>query len=194
MYIALEGVEGSGKTTIIHLLKKKLKEKNKSFRIVKEPGTTRVGRKIREILINDYANELDLRTELLLFMASRSSMIHQVIRSASEEFIISDRCFLSSLAYQCEFDPALARTVYELHKQLFGDLLPEKIFFVDIHPSKALFRKAQKDINKYEKKEMAFHEKVYDMYKYQLAEYSIAVDGNRRAQQISDEIARHIGI
>lgn len=121
-------------------------------------------------------------------------MIHQVLRPSKEEFILSDRCFLSSLAYQCEFDPEFAKTVYELHQQLFGDFLPEKIFFIDIHPSVALFRKAKKDINKYEKKEMAFHEKVYEMYKSELAEYSIPIDGDRRAQLIADDIAAHLGI
>lgn len=194
MYIALEGVEGCGKTTVINILKRRLKERGKTFQVVKEPGTTKIGNKIREILLHDYENELDLNTELLLFMASRSSMIHQVIRPIQEEFILSDRCFLSSLAYQCNFDADLAQRIYRMHLELFEGNLPDKIFFIDIHPSKALCRKSQKDINKYEKKAMIFHEKVYHMYKEVLKEYSIAVDGNRRAVSIADDIARQIGL
>lgn len=194
MYIALEGVEGCGKTTVINLLKKKFRERNKTFRVVKEPGTTKVGGKIRNILLHDYENELDLTTELLLFMASRSSMIHQVIRPIEEEYIVSDRCFLSSLAYQCNFDERLAERIYRMHRELFEGYLPEKIFFIDVHPSKALGRKSQKDINKYEKKEMAFHEQVYHMYKNVLKDYSIAIDGNRRAAYIAEDIASRIGL
>lgn len=194
MYVALEGVEGCGKTTVTRILKKKMREQGKTFRVVKEPGTTPVGEKIRQILLQDYDNELDIRTELLLFMASRSSMIHQVIETATEDIILSDRCFLSSLAYQCNFDEQLAKTVYDLHRQLFAGYLPDKIFFIDIHPSVALARKAKRDINKYEKKAMIFHEKVYHMYKNVLKDYAIPIDGNRHSTKIAEEIAGHIGL
>lgn len=194
MYIALEGVEGCGKTTVLHILKRKLREQGRSFRLVKEPGTTEVGEKIRTILLHDYEEALDIKTELLLFMASRSSMIHQVICLARQEFILSDRCFLSTLAYQCNFDQRLAKNIFDLHRQLFEDCLPEKIFFIDIDPITAVRRKSKRDINKYEKKSMDFHKNVYNMYKNVLSEYSIAIDGNRDAVEIAEDIAERIGL
>ena len=102
MLIAFEGGEGSGKGTQISLLQKSLEEKGFEVLSIIEPGGTRVGELIREILLNK--NDLNLLgiTEAFLFSASRAQQIRTVTRPALEsgKIVLSDRSFYSTYAYQ----------------------------------------------------------------------------------------------
>ncbi len=96
MYIAIEGIDTSGKSTQIELLKKDFK--NALF--IKEPGFTKFGKKIREIIFND---EISKKAELFLFLADRSELIEKVIKPNLNKLIISDRSVISGIAYGMEF-------------------------------------------------------------------------------------------
>ena len=96
MYIAIEGIDTSGKSTQIELLKKDFK--NALF--IKEPGFTKFGKKIREIIFND---EISKKAELFLFLADRSQLIEKVIKPNLNKLIISDRSVISGIAYGMEF-------------------------------------------------------------------------------------------
>lgn len=93
MYIVIEGVDTCGKSTQIELLKGVFV--NAIF--TKEPGGTKIGHKLREILLGD--NMLDSRAEFLLFLADRAQHRFEVLESANSKLIISDRGVLSGMAY-----------------------------------------------------------------------------------------------
>lgn len=96
MYIAIEGIDTSGKSTQIELLKKDFK--NALF--IKEPGFTKIGAKLREIIFKEDINK---KTELFLFLADRSETIEKVIKPNLNKLIISDRSVISGIAYGMEF-------------------------------------------------------------------------------------------
>ena len=104
MFISFEGVDGSGKSTQINLLKNEIERNGFECVLLEEPGTTLVGLEIRKIL-KDYekVGELSSVTELFLFAASRSELVDKEIKpllARREKVIIADRYIDSTLAYQ----------------------------------------------------------------------------------------------
>ena len=88
--ITFEGIEGVGKSTQINLVMAWLKTKGFSTKLLREPGSTDFGEKIRELLLSKESNISD-NTELLLMFAARSEMINTHLLNASEDFILCDR-------------------------------------------------------------------------------------------------------
>lgn len=102
-FITFEGIEGAGKTTQIHRLAESLREKGKSVCVVREPGGTPVGERLREVLKDTALSGLILpETEFFLFCAGRSELVRSVIRPAlkSGKVVLCDRFTDSTLAYQ----------------------------------------------------------------------------------------------
>ncbi|MFN7182164.1 MAG: dTMP kinase [Planctomycetota bacterium] len=113
-FIIFEGVDGGGKTTLSVKLYNHLK-KTKKVKLIREPGSTLVGEKIRKILAE---NQLFPETQLFLFLASRSE-IYNGLKNCKEDIIIMDRSFLSTLAYQSVL---LNISIEKLHD--FHSLIP----------------------------------------------------------------------
>jgi dTMP kinase len=99
-YVALEGVEGAGKTTIAGALAARLRDRGFEVVVVREPGGTTVGEGVRELLL--HGDHLEPWAEALLFAAQRAQLAAEVIRPALEAgaWVVSDRTVYSSLAYQ----------------------------------------------------------------------------------------------
>ena len=97
--ISFEGIEGVGKSTQINLLKIFLESRNLSVEVYREPGSTVVGEKIREILL-DTTLELSNESELLLMFAARAELVKVQILNCESDFLLLDRFYDASLAYQ----------------------------------------------------------------------------------------------
>ena len=102
MFITFEGPEGSGKSTQINLLENFLKETNKKFITIREPGGTIIGEEIRKILISSEFDDMSYETELLLFISSRKELMEKIIKPAlkNNQFVLCDRFIDSTIAYQ----------------------------------------------------------------------------------------------
>jgi len=114
MYIAIEGIDTSGKTTQIKLLK----EQFPKALFIKEPGETKIGQKLRKIIFN---KKISKKTELFLFLADRSETIENIIKPNLNKLIISDRSLISGIAYGLEYFDYL-----EL--ELFNTFATDKIY------------------------------------------------------------------
>ena len=97
--ITFEGIEGVGKSTQINLVLDWLKTKGFSTKLLREPGSTIFGEKIRELLLSN-DSDISAHTELLLMFAARSEMIKEHLMDSREDFILCDRYFHASIAYQ----------------------------------------------------------------------------------------------
>ncbi len=99
-YLALEGGEGAGKTTLADLLRTQLEKAGHKVLVVREPGTTALGDEIRRLVL--HADEMTPWAEAFLFATQRAQLVAEVVAPALArgEFVISDRSFYSSLAYQ----------------------------------------------------------------------------------------------
>jgi dTMP kinase len=163
LFISLEGIEGTGKTTQAKLLAEHLSGKGHSAVVTEEPGGTSIGLRIREVLLKVEHSEMDSLTELLLYSASRCQHIHQLILPSLEagKVVITDRFSDSTLAYQGYgrgIDPDLIET---LDRLVTGGLKPDLTLLLDIDVETGLKRnKGANKVDRLELEDVAFHRKV----------------------------------
>ncbi len=143
LFITLEGIDRSGKTTQARLLQKALGERALA---VREPGGTAVGERVRELL-KDPQTEIGGPAEALLFAAARSQLVAEVIRPALERrmIVISDRFTDSSLAYQGAARGLGTDEVATLNRWATGGLQPDLTLLLWIDPADAARRGGEAD-------------------------------------------------
>ena len=134
-YLAFEGIDGSGKSSLIKGLSEVLSNQQVENKIVREPGGTKVGEGVRELLLShDY--EVDALTEALLFCSQRSQLVSEVIKPEINKGtkILSDRSAYSSVAYQGVGRGLGYETIYQLNDIAVNSFWPEKVVLLDIDP------------------------------------------------------------
>src|SRR4051812_27798939 len=143
LFVTLEGIDRSGKTTQAHLLTEALGEQALG---VREPGGTAAGERVREIL-KDPAVELSPAAEALLFAAARAELVSEVIRPALEagKVVVSDRFLDSSLAYQGGARGLEVEEVERINRFATGELRPDLTLLLDIDPEAAAARAGDQD-------------------------------------------------
>jgi len=137
--ISFEGIEGVGKSTQINLLKDYLESKNYLVEIYREPGSTSVGEKIRDILL-DSNNDLSNETELLLMFAARSELIDKKINSSLCDYLLLDRFYDASMAYQ-GYGRKLSKDFIKLLTSFINCPIPDLSFLLDISVKEGFQRK-----------------------------------------------------
>ena len=162
-YLAFEGIDGSGKTTLIDELSKKLTESNVDFNIVREPGGSKLGEGIRELLLSHDYN-VEPTSEALLMSASRAQLIQEIVKPAinNGQLVITDRSAYSSVAYQGVGRDLGYQKIYELNDLAIDSFWPEKVILLDIDPKVSLSR--QKVADRIGSGEISFFNKVRDGY------------------------------
>lgn len=172
MFITLEGGEGSGKSTIAKFLSVDLSEFNDNVLITREPGSSRLGQHVRELILNDENIHLTDKVEALLFAADRAQHVEEKIRPILNAggIVICDRYVDSSVAYQGYGRGLKPEDVAYLSMWATENLTPDLTFFINTKPEIGLTRKTvQEETNKMENEELEFHYKVYEGF-YQLAQ------------------------
>jgi dTMP kinase len=161
-FIAIEGGEGSGKSSVQAALGARLKELGHDVVLTREPGGTELGEQIRALVLAQRAVETGL-TELLLFEAARAQLVATVIRPAMERgaAVICDRFAASSVAYQ-GFGRGLGReTVERANAIATGGLTPDLTLLLDLPAEEGLARRAVAGAaNHFDRETVAFHERV----------------------------------
>ena len=158
-YIAFEGIDGSGKTSIIEKLSDILNSQNKEHTIVREPGGTSVGEGIRKLLLShDY--QVNPLAEALLMSASRAQLIQEIVKPSlnSGKIVITDRSAYSSVAYQGVGRELGYKEIYELNDLAIESFWPKKVVLLDIDPKISLSR--QKIADRIGSGEIEFFQKI----------------------------------
>lgn len=160
--ISFEGIEGAGKTTQINLLKDYLDLNNITCTLLREPGSTPGGEMIRKVLLS---NEITLSsmTELLLMFSARAEMVNNLIKKSDSEFIVLDRYFHASLAYQGYGRGISLDKIYNLIK-VTECPEPNLTIVLDIEPSKGFERKRHDEKDRIENSGNNFFTKVRNGY------------------------------
>lgn len=165
LFITFEGPEGSGKSTHSRLLCNFLRKKGYSVLHTREPGGTIVSEKIRKILLDPGNKDIDVVSEMLLYMAARVQIVKKKILPALNKgkIVICDRFLDATIVYQGYaggIDTALIR---KLGNIATGKVLPRLTFLLDIDAKKGLMR-AGRVKDRMEKKSLGFHKKVRKGY------------------------------
>ena len=169
MFISFEGIDFSGKSTQIELLKDYLIDHNKKVEVLREPGGTEISEKIRNILLDNKNEKLVAEAELFLFSASRAQLVREKIRPYLEKgiYVISDRFHDSSTAYQGYGRGIDIEVVMNVHKLAIGETIPDLTFFIDIPVGIAGERKKKKAKGKLDRIELGdveFYNRVRNGY------------------------------
>lgn len=194
-FVSFEGIDGSGKSTQINLIKKFFSAKtNQKVLFTREPGGTTEAELIRKLVINLETNiSWEVKTEILLLFAARYEHYKKVIKPAMDQgkLIICDRFIDSTIAYQCNGKKELKDFCYHLSKLLLRDFMPDLTILLDIDPNLTLGRIKERNISdRYDKKSLEFFKKVRNEYINIAKEFSRVkvFNGEIRKEEISKQI------
>ncbi len=166
-FISFEGGDGSGKSTQIRLLKDYLNSLGYEVLLSREPGGTKIGEKIREIILDVENSEMIGETEALLYAASRAQHVGELIKPALDEgkFVIVDRYIDSSIVYQGGARRLGRDEVRSINEFGTKKLLPDLTFYLDLEANVGLGRKKeQAELDRLENEDISFHVSVRDAY------------------------------
>jgi dTMP kinase len=186
VFVTFEGPEGSGKSTQLRLLGKKLRDAGHEALETAEPGGTPIGMQIRRVLLDAQNRELCPTAELLLMFASRAQNVDQCILPALSEgrIVLCDRFTDSTLVYQGVARGLGAELVYEVDRIACRGLVPDLTLVIDIDTETGLARanrrnlRAQDVETRMEEQTVGFHRQVREAYR------QLASDEPRRVKLI----------
>lgn len=164
MFVCFEGIDGAGKTTqALNLVARLLAEGIPAERVF-DPGTTRVGQAIREILLNN-DEPMSRMAQMLLFSAARAELAEHIARRVEEGVVVvCDRWLLSTLVYQGhgnQIDPQLIFSIY----RGTADIRPDLCFLLDLTAEEAE-RRVGLPRDRYERKSLADRQAMRDVYRH----------------------------
>jgi dTMP kinase len=199
MFISFEGIDGSGKSTQAKLLAKKLEEENRKVIFLREPGGTEISEQIRNILLNKKNLKMTQIAELLLFSASRSQLVSEVIKPAllNNTIVIADRYVDSTTAYQGYGRGLHHGGIKGINSLATMGVTPKKTFFIDITVQEMFARRAatHQEIDRMEMSNDEFFERVRQGYLELAKEESgrfVVIDGKQTIEAIHDIIWKEI--
>lgn len=188
-YIALEGGDGSGKSTVARALAERLEAAGEQVVVVREPGGTPLGEAIRDLLLE--SETLDDWAEVFLFAAQRAELARAVIDPAlsTGKWVVSDRTYYSSIAYQGRARGLGESEVRGINEQGLGGTIPDHVFVLDVDPGAALARQHRED--RIGKEGVEFQDRVRQSYR-ELARREPArvtlLSGSMPVDELVDEI------
>lgn len=173
-FIVLEGGEGVGKSTNLDFVRDCLEDAGLFVRVTREPGGTRLGERLRDILLQgDEEESIIADAELLLMFAARAQHIAQVISPAlaAGQWVVCDRFTDASYAYQGGGRCIPANKIADLERWVQGDLRPDLVLLLDVPPTVGLRRARRRSgTDRFEQEESAFFERVRATYKARAGE------------------------
>jgi dTMP kinase len=194
-FITFEGSEGSGKSTQVQRLAARLERSGVPYLVTREPGGTPIGETIRELLqFASHNSGMTPETELLLFEASRSQLVREVIKPALERgmCVIADRFFDSTTVYQGAARKLDREIVERLNAFAAGDCIPNVTFVLDVDAATASSRMQKpRRPDRMEQEPEEFYERVREAYRELAASEPnrvVLIDGSRDAAEIEKEI------
>jgi dTMP kinase len=195
VFITFEGPDGSGKTTQIRLLAHWLGQQGYEVVLTREPGGTDIGNQIRHVLHDPDNDEMDARTEILLYSASRAQNVAQFIQPAlsAGNIVISDRYADSTLAYQGYGRCLDLDTLKTITAFATGGLTPDLTLYLDVPAQQGLSRRQSggEEWNRLDAEALEFHQRARTGYLNLIAQDPsrwVVVDAARPIEEIQSEI------
>ena len=194
-FITFEGSEGSGKSTQVQRLAARLERSGVPYLVTREPGGTSIGETIRDLLqFASHNSSMTPEAELLLFEASRSQLVRQIIKPALEHgvCVIADRFFDSTTVYQGAARKLDREMVERLNAFAVGDCIPNVTFVLDVDTATAKSRMQKpRRPDRMEQEPEEFYERVREAYRELAAREPkriVLINGLHNADEIENEI------
>jgi dTMP kinase len=194
--ITVEGIDGAGKSTHLPWLKELLERKGRQVWITREPGGTRLGERLRDLLLHEPMAPL---TELLLMFAARREHCEREIwpRMDAGEWVVSDRFTDATYAYQGGGHGLDAGQIAEVERFALGAFQPDLTLIFDVPVAIGRERLAAgRTLDKFERQELTFFERVRAVYLARAAaepQRCRVIDGTRPPAAVRDELEAVVG-
>ena len=193
--MTLEGPEGGGKTVVARRLAEELGRRGQRVRLTREPGGTRLGERVRDILLGRDDLAIDPRADALLFNAARAQLVGEVIRPAlaAGEVVLCARFADSTLAYQGFGAGLPIDELRAIAGVATGGLQPDVTILLDVDPETGIRRKVPGARNRFESIDLDFHRRVRDGFLALAAEDARrwrVVDSSRHIDRVFDDALR----
>ena len=190
--ITLEGVEGSGKSTLIQYLKEFIEGIGKKVIVTREPGGIEISEQIRSVILDTENTKMDGRTEALLYAAARRQhLVERIIPALKEgNVVLCDRFIDSSLAYQGYARGLGIDEVLSINEFAIGSFMPNLTLYLDLDPQIGLSRIRKnkgREVNRLDLEEISFHLKVRDGYEEVIKRFPdriVRVDANQELDKV----------
>jgi dTMP kinase len=198
-FVSFEGIEGSGKSTQLRLLQARLEAAGRRVVALREPGGTPIGDRVRGILLDPAAHGMAAETEMLLFAASRSQLVREILRPALArgDVVLCDRYLHSSLAYQGAARRLGRERVAAVNEPATGGLLPDRVLVIDVDPELAYDRaRARASLDRIESEGLAFHRAVRSAFLEEAArdpQRVLVVDGRGSEAEVHGRVVAALG-
>lgn len=196
-FIVIEGLEGAGKSTAIASIVSHLQAKGIRAETVREPGGTPMAESLRDLVKQQWQENVSAMTELLLMYASRVQLVDNVIKPALNKgrWVIGDRHDLSSQAYQGGGRELGSKTLQQLKQLTLGEFKPDLTLYLDVDAETGLQRaKGRGELDRIEQEDLAFFERTRNRYRELVAADPsiVAIDASQPMQQVHQDILRAI--
>lgn len=194
MFFSFDGVDGTGKSTQIRLLAEALRAQGREVVTCRDPGSTALGERLREILLHHHGTLIHRRSEMLLYMASRAQLVEEVIRPAlaAGKVVISDRYLLANVVYQAHGGGLDAGDVWRVGEVTVAGVMPRLVFLLDM-PAEEAAKRIQRQPDRMEAQGLEYLERVRQGFLTEAKRLggSVAViDARQSIEEISGEILR----
>jgi dTMP kinase len=194
LFISLDGLDGTGKSTQCRLLAEWLRKQGQEVVECADPGGTAVGNAIRDLLL-DSRQDMSLPCEALLFMASRAQLTAEVIRPAlaAGQTVLADRYLLANVVYQGHAGGLDPDKLWEIGRLATGGLLPDLTFVLDLPVDVALSRRTG-PADRVESRDLAYHTRVREGFLAEAQRHPDiiqVVDAAQPIQKVHERI-RHV--
>jgi len=193
MFYVFDGMDGTGKTTQLQLFVKWLENNQHEVDVFRDPGTTELGNRMRELLLNEQGIPIDMRSELLMFMTARAQLTEQCIRPALEagRTVVCDRYVLSTVVYQGYGGGIDPETVWDMNRFATGGLMPDLTFVMDLEPELAKGRLGE-DLDRMESRGVEYFQKLRTGFVKECKRFPVGyelIDANGSIEEIHQRIA-----
>lgn len=201
LFIVVEGIECSGKTTQLARIAAELRKKGYAVLETREPGGSAIGERIRSIVKDPaYATVIEPLTSLYLFSAARRQFMKEIVQPALDAgtIVLSDRSFLSTIVFQGYAEGLNIDFIRDVCARTVEGCMPDRIFLLDITTQEMKKRLAARAVaggDRYDEMDVSFHEKVRNGY---LAEQKKdagcieLVDAQRSVEAITADILQRV--
>lgn len=199
VFITFEGPEGAGKTTQMKQICQWLEDQGVSYIQVREPGGTRIGNQIRELVLHPDFSEMSMLTEVLLYASSRAQLVNEIIIPALTEgkVVLCDRYIDSSVAYQSYGAGVPLETVLTINKKATSGLMPHRTYLLDIPQEISESRLIERGVGKdrIEQRDRSFHKRVREGYFELSTRYPqrfLVIQANQDMNSITEQLKQDL--
>jgi dTMP kinase len=193
MFFSFDGIDGAGKSTQMEMFVAWLRQQGRDVATCRDPGSTELGERLREILLHKSDTPIGRRAEMLLYMASRAQLVDQVIRPALDagRIVVSDRFLLANVAYQGHAGGLTVEDLWSVGQVAVDGLQPARIFLLDMDVAAAA-RRMNREPDRMESQGLDYMRKVRQGFLAEAARRSeiAVIDAGRDIDRVQADIRR----